>query len=234
MQMQIVSFFTYIALSVAPAWASTASPSASATQSHAAIRNTVEAFVRTQTQAIPGKVNIQVADIDGRIILPSCPEIEAFLPPGAQLNGNSSVGVRCNRQPGWSLFVQVNVKISISILIAKKMLQQGQTLRAEDLGSLPSESLQTGTLTDPAQAIGKIMKFGVAGGQILRQDMLRLPYSIKQGQTVKLLVVGAGFRVSAEGQALNNAAEGETTSARTASGQIVNGLVKGGSLEINP
>ncbi len=228
MQKSLISLITLIALSALPAWAS----AANAAQSHAAIRDTVAAFVRTQTQAIPGKVTFQIAEIDRRISLPACAELEAFLSPGAQLNGNSSVGVRCNGNQGWSLFVQVNVKISIGMLTANKMLQQGQTVRAEDLGSLASESLQAGTLTDPAQAIGKIMKYGVAAGQILRQDMLRAPYSIRQGQTVQLLVKGSGFRVSAEGKALHNAAEGDTTSARTASGQIINGIVHRGAIEI--
>ena len=216
-----------LALLALPAWAGTQ-------QSHAEIRDTVAAFVRTQTQAIPGKVAIQVADIDHRTVLPACPALEAFLPAGSQLNGNGTVGVRCIKKYNWSLFVQVNVKISINLLTARNTLLQGQTVRAEDLATISSDTLQTGTLTDPAQAAGKIMKYGIAAGQILRQDMLRAPYTVKQGQTVHLQVKGAGFRVSAEGQALNNAAEGETTAARTASGQIVNGVVKGGAIEISP
>ena len=227
MQKTIIALFMLIALNAPPA-------RAEAAQSHAAIRATVEAFVRAQTQAIPGKVTIRVAEIDRHTTLPACPSLEAFLPHGTQLNGNSTVGVRCNSKQGWSLFVQVDVKIGITMLTASKMLQQGQTVRAEDLGSLPSDSLQPGTLTDPAQAIGKIMKYGVAAGQILRQDMLRAPYSVKQGQAVQLKVLGSGFQVSAEGQALNNAAEGETTTARTASGQIINGTVRGGAIEITP
>ncbi|HQS57075.1 MAG: flagella basal body P-ring formation protein FlgA [Gallionellales bacterium 35-53-114] len=221
-----------IMLSALPAAAGAAPAAANAVQSHSVIRDTVAAFVRAQTKAIPGKVSIQVTDIDRRIVLPACPALEAFLPPGSQLNGNSNVGVRCNSKQPWSLFVQVNVKISLNMLTAGKTLQQGQTIRAEDLGTLSSESLQPGTLTDPAQAIGKIMKIGIAAGQILRHDMLRAPYSVRQGQSVQLNVVGSGFRVSAEGRALNNAAEGETTSARTTSGQIVSGVVKAGAIEI--
>jgi flagella basal body P-ring formation protein FlgA len=78
------------------------------------------------------------------------------------------------------------------------------------------------------------MKYGVGAGQILRYDMLRAPFTVKQGQTVQVQVLGSGFRVSTEGQALSNAADGDTTSARTASGQIVNGVVKGGVIEVNP
>ena len=233
MHKSFVLLLTSIILSASPAWAGAAPAVARATQSHAEIRDTVAAFARAQTQAVPGKVTIQVMDIDRRIALPACATLEAFLPPGSQLNGNSNVGVRCNGKQAWTLFVQVNVKVSLNMLTANKTLQQGQTVRAEDLGILNSESLQSGTLSDPAQAIGKIMKFGIAAGQILRYDMLRAPYSVIQGQSVQLKVVGTGFRVSTEGRALSNAAEGDTTSARTASGQIVSGLVKAGAIEIN-
>ena len=216
-----------LALIAFPVWAGTM-------QNHAEIRDTVAAFVHAQTRGIPGKVVIQVADIDPRTALPACTALEAFLPQGAQLNGNSSVGVRCVKKQNWSVFVQVNVKISVNILTANKTLLQGQTVTADDIGILSSDTLQTGTFSDPAQVIGKVMKYGISAGQILRQDALRAPWTVRQGQNVRLQVLGAGFKVGTEGQALANAAEGETTSARTASGQIVNGVVKGGAIEISP
>jgi flagella basal body P-ring formation protein FlgA len=221
------SLIAMLALLAFPAWSAPM-------QSHAEIRNTVMAFVRSQTQAMPGKVAIQVADIDPRTSLPACPALEAFLAAGSQLNGTTSVGVRCVKKYNWSLFVQVNVKHTINMLTLNKTLLQGQTVQAGDLAVLSSDTLQSGTLTDISQAAGKVMKYGVSAGQILRQDMLRAPYTIKQGQNVQIQVLGAGFRVSTEGQALSNAAEGDTTGARMASGQIVNGVVKGGAIEVKP
>jgi len=205
---------------------------ATAPQSHAAIRGTVLTFVQNQTRSLPGKVSIKVEDVDKRIVLPACPSLEAFLPQGTQLNGNSIVGVRCNSKKGWSLFVQVTVNTSVKLVTINKTLQQGQIIQAGDLGSLNSDTLQADTLTDPAQAVGKVMKFGVGKGQLLRQNMLRDPYVITQGQTVQLLSQGQGFRVRSEGQALNNAAEGQNASARTISGHKVSGIVTGGIIEI--
>ena len=201
-------------------------------QSHAAIRDTALEFVRAQTRGLPGKVSIKVDDIDKRIVLPACPTLEAFLPAGAQLNGSSSVGVRCTAPKGWSVFMSVTVKVSVNLLTANNTLQQGQVLRAEDLGSLASETLQAGTLTDTAQAIGKVMKFGVGRGQLLRQDMLRDPYSVTQGQTVPIQIEGQGFHIRSEGKSLSNAAEGQTATARISSGQSVSGIVKNGIIEI--
>lgn len=225
MQKFLITLLALLALNSSPAWAGKS-------QSHDELRELVATFVLSQTRALPGKVTIDVAEIDRRIVLPACPVLETFLPQGSQLNGNTSVGVRCINKETWSLFVQVNIKTSLNLLTANKTLQLGHTIQAGDLSSLNSDTLQSGALTDPEQAIGKIMKYGIGAGQILRHDMLRAPYSIKQGQTVPIKVIGAGFRVNSEGQALNNAAEGDTASARTTTGQTVSGKVRGGTIEI--
>jgi len=68
----------------------------------------------------------------------------------------------------------------------------------------------------------------------LRQDSLRALPVVQQGQIVRLVSIGDGFRVSAEGRAISNAGEGQIAQARTASGQIVSGIAKmGGTLEVN-
>jgi flagella basal body P-ring formation protein FlgA len=225
MRKYFIILLAILALASEPVWAA-------AVQSHELIHASVNSFVRAQTQALPGKFSFQITDIDKRISLPACSSLEAFLPPGTVLNGNTSVGVRCNSKQNWSIFVQVHVQISMNMLALKHTLQAGQSVHAEDISSLSSESVPAGTLTEPAQAVGKIMKYSVGGGQILRFDMLRAPYSVKLGDSVQLQVKGAGFSVSAEGQALGNAADGEKISARTASGQIISGIAHSGAIEI--
>jgi flagella basal body P-ring formation protein FlgA len=81
-------------------------------------------------------------------------------------------------------------------------------------------------VTDPAQAIGKTVRNGIAAGQPLRSDLLSAPWLVQQGQSVKLLSRGAGFTVSNEGKALNNATEGQIAQVRTASGQVVSGVAR--------
>lgn len=205
-------------------------------QSHAEIREIITAFVHEQTLTLPGQVTITVHEIDRRISLPSCPALEAFLPPGGQLLGNSSVGVRCTtNQQKWTLFVPVQIKVSVNLLIARGPLQQGHVLRTEDIGSQKSELAQTGILTDPLQAIGKVLKYSVGAGQVLKQDMLRAPYAVRQGQIVKIQVERQGFKIHADGQALNNAAEGQAVQVKTSSNQVVSGIVQpDGAVNIRP
>lgn len=205
-------------------------------QSHAEIRTAITAFVHEQTLHLPGQVTITVNEIDRRVSLPACPALEAFLPPGGQLLGNSTVGVRCTaNMKKWTLFVPVQIKVSANLLITNRSLQQGYVLRAEDIGNQKSELAQTGILTDPLQAIGKVLKFSVGAGQVLKQDMLRAPYVVKQGQTVKIQIERQAFKVHADGQALSNAAEGETVQVKTLSGQVVSGVVQpDGAVNIRP
>ena len=205
-------------------------------QSHAEIRKTITVFVHEQTLTLPGQVTITVNEIDRRILLPACPALEAFLPSGGQLLGNSTVGIRCTSDTKqWTLFVPVQIKVSASVLIANSTLQQGHVLRAEDIGNQESELMQTGILTDPLQAIGKVLRYSVRTGQILKQDMLRAPYAIRQGQTVQIQIKKQGFKVYADGQALNNAAEGQTVQVKTSSNQVVSGIVQpDGAVNVGP
>lgn len=204
-------------------------------QSHDQIRETALAFAQAQTQALPGKVSIKVEDIDRRIALPACKSLEAFLPGGSPLTGKTSIGVRCNENPGWSIFVQANIKVSSSMLVAKRPLAQNTVLGANDFSLQDGEVAQPGTLTDPAQAIGKTLRFAIGAGQILRQDMLRAPFVVTQGQTTEVQVRGAGFAIRSAGQALNSAAEGQTVQVRMASGQVVSGTATAaGCVEVHP
>lgn len=204
-------------------------------QSHAVIHDKVAAFVQAQTQSLPGKVRIKVQDIDSRITLPDCPALEVFLPAGSQLQGNTTVGVRCPEGSGWSLFVQVSVLVSSPTLVTTHPLLLGQTVSSEDFRVQGSESPLAGALTDPAQAVGKVMKYGVGAGQVLRQDMLRAAFWVQQGKPVRMQVKGEGFSINTDGVALANASEGQMVQVKTSSGRVVTGVVRDeGLVEISP
>ena len=208
---------------------------AAAPQSHAKIREVALAYLQTQTQTLPGKVSLQIGDIDSRTVLRACTALEAFTPSGSQLIGKTSIGVRCNEKPVWSVFVQASIRVSADMLVANRPLAQNTVLSANDFSLQNGELGQPGILIDPAQAIGKTLKFAIGAGQVLRQDMLRVPFIVTQGQTTEVRVRSEGFSVRSSGQALNNGAEGQNVQVRMASGQIVSGTVAAdGSVEVRP
>lgn len=210
-----------------PCWA--------AGESHERIRETALAFARSQTQALPGQVGIAIGKLDPRTVLRACSTLEAFLPPGAALHGRTTIGVRCLEQPGWSVLVQAEIRVKATLLVANRPLAQNTVLGGNDFTLQEGEAGQPGTLTDPAQAIGKTLKFGIGAGQVLRQDMLRAPWVVTQGQTVEVRAGGSGFAVRSSGQALNNGAEGQAVQVRMPSGQVVSGKATAdGGVDVHP
>jgi len=205
------------------------------TQDNVQLRNIAVSFVKQQIASLPGKVSYKVDEIDPRTAMPACSRLEAFLPAGSQFIGRTSIGVRCMETNGWSIFVPVQIRISMNLLVSARQLPMGHVLQAQDLTSQTIEISRTAGLSDANQAIGKVLRYGIATGQMLREDMLRQPFSVKQGQIVQLLVQGDAFSIRSEGAALANASAGQTVNVRSSSGRVIGGVAQAnGVVEIGP
>jgi flagella basal body P-ring formation protein FlgA len=199
------------------------------------IRQAVEQFLRIQTTGLPGEITISVSPLDPRLNLAECALPEAFMPNGARAWGKTSVGVRCSVPSPWTIYVPATVRVLSDYYAAAAPLAQGQTIGPNDIAKLKGDltTLPPGIITDQSQAIGRTASMSLQMGTPLRQDALRNQAAVQQGQTVRLVSGGAGFRVSTEGRALNNAGEGQMIQARTASGQTISGIAKmGGIVEV--
>lgn len=131
----------------------------------------------------------------------------------------------------------VTVNVMVGVVITARPLPRGHVLSATDLVTRDGDltQLPPGTLTDTAPALGKLLAVSVPSNTALRVDMLRAPLAVVQGQKVRLVVQGGGFKVNSEGTALSNASIGQTASVRTASGRIVSGIVRAqGLVELTP
>ncbi|HPT49852.1 MAG TPA: flagellar basal body P-ring formation chaperone FlgA [Accumulibacter sp.] len=196
------------------------------------LMTTLDHYLQVQTQGLPGKVTYSIDKLDQNPRLAECGAFEPFLPQGSRLWGKTTIGVRCVAPTNWTIYLPVRISILGTYLLTTRQLAPGQTVSASDvvaqngdLGSLPNN-----VLTDPAQAIGKTVKNGVAAGQPLRNDFLIAPWAVQQGQSVRLLSSGDGFIVSNEGKALNNAVNGQIVQVRTHSGQVVSGVARNGAV----
>jgi len=150
------------------------------------------------------------------------------------LIGKTSIGVRCTEKNGWQIFVPVQIKVTLNLLIAARQLPAGHTLQEQDIARQTMEVSRTEGYTDADQVIGKVLRYGIAAGQILRDDMLRAPYSVTQGQVVQVIARGSGFSIRGEGVAMNNAGEGQTVQVRVGSGRMISGIARNGAVEISP
>ena len=70
---------------------------------------------------------------------------------------------------------------------------------------------------------------------MVRGPMLRAVFVVHKGQTGPVVVEGDGFRISTEGQAMNDAASGDTVQVRTSSGHMVTGIAGNhGQVKVSP
>ena len=197
----------------------------------------VENFVRSETAALPGRVSFNLGTIDPHLILPTCRALEPFIPAGTRLWGQAMVGVRCNEQAGWTMYVPVSIRVMANVVHAGRPLAHGQQVEAADIMLQEADLAQLpgGILTDMNQALGKTLVSNIAAGQPLRQDILRAALVIQQGQTVQLQTQGRGFSARAEGKALAAAADGQVVQVRITSGRTISGIARpGGIVEVRP
>ncbi|MFM0647861.1 flagellar basal body P-ring formation chaperone FlgA [Paraburkholderia bryophila] len=195
-----------------------------------AIRSAALAFLQQQSAGLPGKVEITVAQAFPRG-LAACTALEPFMPSGARLWGRVTVGVRCAGERPWTIYLQARISLNATYYLAARAMSPGEVLTAADLVARDGDltGLPQAIVTDPSQAIGSVTLTRVAGGMPLRRDMLKSTSAVSIGQTVRVVAAGAGFSISSEGSAMNNASPGQQVRVRTPNGQIISGIVKDGS-----
>jgi flagellar basal body P-ring formation protein FlgA len=193
------------------------------------IKEKVSDFLQSYAMGYPGKVSVNVGAIDPYLKLASCDDVQAFLPSGGRAWGKTTVGVRCASPSVWTIYVQATLNVYGQYLVAAAPLVKGQLIRAHDISVATGDltQLASGVLTDQAQVVGRTVNVSMQAGTVLRQDLLKVATVVQQGQTVKLISTGEGFSVSAEGQAVTKANEGDLVRVKVASGQIITGIARG-------
>ncbi len=201
---------------------------AAGSQDPAAIRAAAERFLLKQASSQPGKVSVEVRP--PRAELPACAALDAFQMPGSRPIGRITVGVRCLAPSAWTVYLPAQVRVvgryvvAVQPLPANHELAAGDlALREGDLGILPAD-----VASDVETLVGYRTVSGVAAGAALRTGILRAPLVVQQGQPTRLVLVGPGFSVQSEGQALANASRGDRVRVKTASGQVVSGVAQDG------
>ncbi|MGE4335713.1 MAG: flagellar basal body P-ring formation chaperone FlgA [Pigmentiphaga sp.] len=218
----------------APATMASAVTDAEAAASIQAIQDQVAAAVRAHAAGHPGTLALDI-DSHGLERFAPCESPHASLPPTQRLRSRLSVAVRCDTPQRWQTYVQVRVDLHGPYLVAARALEQGLALGPDTIDQREGDllALPRGTLHDRDLALGQITTRRIGAGQVLRDNALRSPDAIQRGQIVRLIVRGSGFVASSEGEALGSADPGSPLQVRTASGQIVGGIVMpGGVVEV--
>lgn len=198
------------------------------------IAATAEAYLRDSVGAKDSRIEPRAGQLDPRLQLPACSTpLEAFVQPGTKVASRTIVGVRCNGDKPWKVYVPVDVAVTESVLVAKQSLPRGHMLTADDVVAERQDvSRLVGgyfvSADSSADAIvGKRLKHPLMAGRVVTPAMLEAEIVIERGQTVTLVVEGDGLNISMAGRALMDGAVDQRIRVENAgSGRVVEGLVR--------
>ena len=176
------------------------------------------------------RIEVLVGRLDARLRLAPCSQVLPYLPAGTRPLGRTRIGLRCAQGPSaWNISLPVTVKVWAPALVASTTLPIGTRLAAHHLARAEVDLAERSdpALLLPEAAIGRSLARGLAPGEALRRDDLKLREWFKAGDTVRILAMGPGYAVSSEGQALGPGLDGQATRVRTEGGRIVTGIAAG-------
>ncbi len=189
-----------------------------------------ESFLSARTGALAGNTTVQAGNIDSRQRLAYCDQpLAGFLRSGTEIKARTIVGVRCSGTRPWKVYVPVDVIVTEQVLIARRTLNKGHQLTAEDLIKEVRDvsRLRTGYLGDLKLAVGQRLKTQVIAGRILVPSMFEVEIAIRRGQTVTLTIGNGDFSISTSGTALMDGALKQRIRVQnTHSGRVVEGIVR--------
>jgi len=199
-------------------------------QSHAAIRGTaqsfMDAFVSSQHQ---GRSTVKLGQLDSRLRLKACNSpLDAFMPPGGRVIGNTTVGVRCPDDGGWNIYVSARVDVFGPVLIARQPLARGTAVQDSDLKLVERNlaNLPYGYYSDSQPIAGMLAKRTIAATTVITPQMLQAPRLVKRGQRVTVIAESGVLRIRSMGKALADGKSGDTIRVRAEGSQrVVDGVV---------
>ncbi|MFN6994272.1 MAG: flagellar basal body P-ring formation chaperone FlgA [Aquincola tertiaricarbonis] len=178
--------------------------------------------------AVPGmRVEIELGELDPRLKLAPCQQVEPYLPSGTRLWGKARIGLRCLQgATRWNVFLPVTVQVFAPSLVATRALATGASLQADDF-----VMAETDIAADPSPAIrlpalvaGRTLARPLAAGEPLHQRDLRARQWFAAGETVRVVAQGQGYSVAGEALAMSPGIEGQAVRIRTESGRILSGV----------
>jgi flagellar basal body P-ring formation protein FlgA len=176
------------------------------------------------------RVQVRMGQLDARLKLAPCAQVQPYLPTGTRLWGASRIGLRClDAGVRWNVYLPLTVDVFGPGLVAAAPLAAGATLTAADLkpATINLAASPSPAVADAPLAVGRALARPLAAGQALHSADLRARQWFAAGDTVRLVAAGSGWRIHGEGQALNVGLEGQSVRVRTESGRVVTGTAAG-------
>jgi flagella basal body P-ring formation protein FlgA len=228
--LKMASFFIALAILAWQPAKTFADPAATRWQSHAAIRTTAQSFVDAFAASHhEGRTQIKLGQLDQRLRLKSCAmPLEAFMPDGGRVMGNTTIGIRCSDEGGWSIYVSAKIDVFGPVLVARQPIPRGTPLREGDLELVERNlsNLPYGYYSDPQPVVDQLAKRTIAAATVVTPSMLKAPKLVKRGELVSVIAETGVLKIRTRGKALGDGKAGDLVRVRTeGSRRVIDGVV---------
>jgi flagella basal body P-ring formation protein FlgA len=164
----------------------------------ATIRAAAEQAVRDAAGTAGNVLNVNVDAIDPRLRLAPCSTaLRAFVAGDGQLRDRTTIGVRCETNNRWSIYLGAALSSEVPVLVARRAMAAGSQPVAADFSVVTRRlpGLSSRYLSDPAQLAGQRLRRPVALDEALSADAVAIATVVHRGQEITLLAHGAGMDV---------------------------------------
>ncbi len=181
-------------------------------QSMLELREIALNFIKNQSQK-NDNTRIKFARWDQRLKLAKCDKnkITAFYPGRQQRLGNVSIGLRCNKQQSWTIYLRVHITTQQNIVHSKRHISRGTIITKDDL---VIENIEVSNSNTPyfhlkKNIIGKVAKRSITVGKVITATTLKPAIIIKRGQEVVIIAKISGIIIRTKGKALSDGSKGQ-------------------------
>jgi flagella basal body P-ring formation protein FlgA len=203
---------------------------ASATESHTRIADTARAYIaeRHPWQQMTTKITVQ--SLDPRTKLRQCPiKLEAFLSAGAKVKRRTTVGIRCNGNKPWKIYLPVTVEAFAKVMVARHPIAPNTEISERDISWSQRDisALGYGYLRSLGNGGGYRSRRSIAQGAVLTPNMVEASSIVSKGQRVQLNSKAGAVNVSMMGIAMESGALGARILVKNLnSGKSLEGVVE--------
>lgn len=186
-----------------------------------------QSLVQVQAQQ-PFTLSVTVGQLDPRLQLAPCRQIEPSLPAGTRLWGKTRVALKCvDGVAKWQVFLPVQVKAMGLAWVVRRDVPAGASLSETDLMMVEVDWAEdpSPVVTQAQTLASQVTARALTTGQTLRQNLLRPAQAFQPGSLVRVMAQGGGFQVSSDGQALGAGVVGQTVKVRMDNGRVMTGTV---------
>lgn len=198
-------------------------------QSLEAIEKTARNFLEEkQDPADIVSAEVTISRIDARTRLAACDEpLIAFLSPGMNARGRTTVGVRCNGSRAWKIYLSARVEHRQMVWVTTRRLSKSDVITRNDITQqrVATSRFRQPPLLDLALILNTSPKRMIRNGGVIFQESVCM---VCRGDTVSVSANNSFLSIDVEGTALSDATLGEKAQIRNSrSKRVFNAIVTG-------